>query len=63
MNEFICEKCQNISTYSDEECLWFDYGTYSVKTILCKQCGGIHTIRYEDASGLFVNTDEKYYQY
>lgn len=63
MNEFVCEKCQDYSIYYEEECRWIDYGTYSVKVITCKQCGCVHVIKYEDANGLFVNTDERYYQY
>lgn len=57
-----CTKCKENFVYMPDEIKWFDYGTYSAKTTTCPYCGNINVIKYVNASGLYVNDDNRYYE-
>lgn len=54
----ICGKCKKISMIRT---WWEEAGTYSTKLAQCPYCKKITVIRNEDAAGLYVNTDGRYY--
>lgn len=58
-----CTKCKENFSYMPDEIQWADYGTYSTKFIICPNCGSIQIIKYENAFGLDVNNDDKFYRY
>lgn len=60
-NNCKCKKCHNNFVFYDKDTKWKDFGTYSVKLVECPYCKRFVPVKYEDASGLCVNTDQKYY--
>ena len=58
-----CSKCKENFVYFPDEVKWIDYGTYSVKVCTCPYCGTVQSIKFENASGLNLNNDSKYYTY
>ena len=58
---YVCRKCHNTFIFKPDEIKWYERGTYSEKTIICKECGCINVIQYKDAYGLNVNNDKRYY--
>lgn len=58
-----CIKCRKDFTYYSNEITWQEFGTYSAKTVKCPYCKCVNVIKYDDASGLNVNFDRKYYDY
>ena len=58
---YTCKKCHNTFCYEPDEVKWYEFGTYSDKTITCPECGCVNSIKYVDAPGLYVNTNARYY--
>ena len=56
-----CLRCGTNYVWFEKEAWWQDYGTYSVKLTKCPHCQCINSLKHEDASGLYVNTDKRYY--
>lgn len=61
-NNLVCKKCSTDFVFKPDECKFYEFGTYSAKTIVCPKCGCTNTIKWIEASGLDVNNDERYYQ-
>ena len=60
-NNKVCSKCKEHFTYFQNETWWNNYGTYSVKLCKCSHCGTIQSVKFEDAAGLNVNYDRRYF--
>lgn len=58
-----CKKCEEIFRFVDEETEWKDFGTYSMKIIRCPKCGAVSILQTVEDKNLYVNTDDRYYNY
>ena len=58
-----CTKCKENFIYLPDEVQWREFGTYSAKITTCPYCGSVQIIKYENAFGLDVNNDDKFYSY
>ena len=61
LNNKMCSKCNENFVYFQNETWWNNYGTYSVKLCKCPYCGNIQSVKFENASGLDVNNDRRYF--
>lgn len=56
-----CKKCNSKFTYTDNQS-WWDYsGMTDTKLVRCPNCNTINVIKYIESSGLYVNSDQRYY--
>lgn len=60
-NNCTCKKCGLNFVFKSDECKYYEFGTYSDKTVICPECGCINSVRTIDALGLNVNFDQRYY--
>lgn len=60
-NNCTCKKCGTSFVFMPDEIKWYDFGTYSVKTVKCSDCGCVNELKYEDAAGLYTNNDRRLY--
>ena len=60
-NNCTCKKCKENFIFLNKETWWNNYGTYSVKLVKCPYCETINSVKLEEASGLDVNNDRRYY--
>lgn len=61
-NNCTCKKCGVSFVYMPDEIKWYDFSTYSVKTVKCCECGCVNELKYEDAAGLNTNYDSRLFR-
>lgn len=61
-NNHTCAKCHEDFIFYPEDVSWHEHGTYSAKTVNCPFCNQINIIKYQNAAGLYVNKDSRYYR-
>ena len=58
-----CNKCGQESLYSNEDCYWQEFHSYSQKLFKCPFCGCVNVIATIEDLSLNINNDERYYDY
>ena len=59
-----CKKCKSKFSYTPEDTYWDENGYgYSTKLVKCPDCGCINVIKYDEDSGLDLNSDLRFYEY
>ena len=58
----VCKKCSTEFVFKPDECKFYEFGTYSDKTVECPECGCINSVRQYNAFGQDVNNDKRYFK-
>lgn len=56
-----CVKCKANFVFKADECKFYEFGTYSDKTIVCPECGCINSVKYIDGFNQNPNWDKRYF--
>ena len=58
-----CNKCGQDFEFTNEDCWWQEYSSYSLKLVKCPHCGCVNVIREIEDRSLNLNFDSRYYDY
>ena len=59
----ICKNCGCNFEPDEDKVKWMEWGSYSEKITTCPECDKVVVIKQENAQGLFINFERKYYSY
>ena len=60
-NNCTCKKCGLNFVFKSDECKYYEFGTYSDKTVICPECGCINSIKYVEGFNQNRNLDKRYF--